>query len=353
MKVVLLAPTPPPAGGIAGWTARMIKAKLGHEWYVTVVDEKLVGKREVFGDKTKINILSEIKRCFKIWRKLRIELKDKETKIIHSCIPSRTFAMLREYICAILTKIYRKKFIIHFRCTIPNTTQGILGNFFLKRLCNISDFIITLNSQSEEYLSNITKTPSIIVPNFISKEEIRESHTIRDNINKVLYVGGVIESKGAIDMLKVAKNFKHIEFRFVGKIEQKVLNFAKENNLNNAIFLGAQDKEFIKKELEEADVFMFLTYFFGEGFSNALAEAMAAGLPCIVTDWAANADMIGGNGGFVVQIKSPEEASVALKKAFPKYIRKRQSDYNISKVSQCYVDEVILSKYIDIYSKLI
>ena len=98
---------------------------------------------------------------------------------------------------------------------------------------------------------------------------------------------------------------------------------------------------------------MFLTYFFGEGFSNALVEAMAAGLPCIVTDWAANADMIKENGGFVVQIKSPEEASAALKKAFPKYIRKRQSDYNISKVSQYYVDEVILNKYVDIYSKLI
>ena len=48
MKVVLLAPTPPPAGGIAGWTERMVKTTLKNDWGVVVVDEKQIGNRELF-----------------------------------------------------------------------------------------------------------------------------------------------------------------------------------------------------------------------------------------------------------------------------------------------------------------
>lgn len=38
-KVVLLAPTPPPIGGIAAWTVRMMNATLPDDWKVEVVDE--------------------------------------------------------------------------------------------------------------------------------------------------------------------------------------------------------------------------------------------------------------------------------------------------------------------------
>lgn len=47
-KVVLLAPTPPPAGGIAGWTMRMLEANLKNGWKVEVVDEKLIGNTGIF-----------------------------------------------------------------------------------------------------------------------------------------------------------------------------------------------------------------------------------------------------------------------------------------------------------------
>ena len=98
-------------------------------------------------------------------------------------------------------------------------------------------------------------------------------------------------------MLEVAKSFPSISFRFVGNAPDNIISYANDNNINNAFFVGVKPKEEVKKEMQDADVFMFLTYFYGEGFSNALAEAMAAGLPCIVTDWAANKDMIEDKGG--------------------------------------------------------
>ena len=351
-KVVLLAPTPPPAGGIAGWTKRMLEAELKNEWKVSVVDEKLIGSRELFGNKVKRSFFTEIKRCFRIWANLISELKDSNTKVVHSCIPSTTLGMLREYVCCCLTKKYNKRFIIHFRCTVPNTTQSKLGKKILKKLCDKSDYIMLLNKQSGDFIEKITDTEFSIIPNFISESEIVDRHEIRTEIKTVLYVGGVIESKGAIDMLEVAKSFPSISFRFVGNAPDNIISYANDNNINNAFFVGVKPKEEVKKEMQDADVFMFLTYFYGEGFSNALAEAMAAGLPCIVTDWAANKDMIEDKGGVVVPVKTPELAKEALKDISDCKIRSMQSEFNINKVRNQYIDKVVLDKYVDVYEHL-
>lgn len=352
-KVVLLAPTPPPAGGIAGWTVRMMNATLKNDWGVVVVDEKVMGNRQVFGEGSKRNLLTEAKRCFRIWRDLKKALRDPEVKVVHSCIPSITSSMMREYICARIAKRRKKKFIVHYRCTVPNTTKGKLGHFMLKRLCNKSDLILTLNSQTDEFLRGITKTPYKLIPNFISAGELVESHVINPELKRVLYVGGVIETKGAYEILGLAKRFPQIEFRMVGKSEAAVEEYARENGITNAVFTGAKDREGVKAELAEADVFLFMTYFRGEGFSNALAEAMAAGLPCIATDWAANRDMIGTEGGAVVGVKDVDGAAAALESMMSAEVRAAQSRANIKKVSDCYVDSVVLDMYVDAYEELL
>ena len=352
MKVVLLAPTPPPAGGIAGWTVRMMNAKLKNNWQVVVVDEKVTGDRQVFGDKSGRKLTSELKRCFRIWNDLGRALKDPEALVVHSCIPSMTLSMMREYVCACITKARRRKFIIHYRCTVPNTTKGKLGRFMLKLLCNKSDLIITLNSQTNEYLKNVTRTPMRLIPNFISESEIAESREIRETIGKVLYVGGVIETKGAFDVLALARRFPAIEFRLVGKASSEVEDFARQNEISNAVFTGPKDRDGVKAELADADVFLFMTYFRGEGFSNALAEAMAAGLPCIATDWAANKDMIGTEGGAVVAVNDVDAAEKALRAMMSAETRKAQSESNIRKVKTEYIESVVIDQYVDVYEDL-
>ena len=348
-KVILLAPTPPPAGGIAGWTVRMMNAQLKNGWGVVIVDEKVSGERQVFGDKSKKNIFSEIKRCFRIWKDLVKALDDPEVLVVHSCIPSLTLSMLREYVCACITKLRKRKFIIHYRCTVPNSTKGRIGRFVLKLLCNKSDLIMTLNTQTNEYLEKITKTRMELIPNFISQSEIVETREIREEVKTVLYVGGVVEDKGAYDVLELARRFPNIEFRLVGKAETAIEAFARQSSINNAIFTGPKDSVGVKEELKNADVFLFMTYFYGEGFSNALAEAMASGLPCIVTDWAANKDMVGTDGGVVVNVKDVDAAQKALEEMMSADIRRAQSVANISKVKSKYVDSVVLNQYVDVY----
>ena len=42
MKVILMAPTPPPYGGIAAWTNRMLGLTLPNDWTVNLWMKKLV-----------------------------------------------------------------------------------------------------------------------------------------------------------------------------------------------------------------------------------------------------------------------------------------------------------------------
>ena len=353
MNVILLAPMPPPTGGIAGWTARMMNADLKNGWQIRVVDEKVIGKRGVFGEQNKRNYYIEICRCFKIWHELSRELRNKDSKIVHSCIPSLPLAMIREYICAIITMLKGRKFIIHFRCTVPNTTKGRLAVSILRLLCNKADLIICLNRQSEEYLTNITQTPIKIIPNFIEGKELTESHAIRERIEKIVYVGGVVEDKGVIDIIKVAERFPEITFKVIGEGDKSIVEIAKKNQIKNVIFTGSKDRSEVKKELQDADLFLFLTYFYGEGFSNALCEAMASGLPCVVTDWAANKDMIGSDGGLVINVKDVDGAVKALEKMNDPNMRSKMSAANIKKVKETYLSTIVIDQYVDAYESLL
>ncbi len=349
-KVMLLAPTPPPAGGIAGWTMRMLATQLKNGWQVDVVDEKLIGKTETFGNGSKRHLSDEIVRTYRIWSNLNRKLKDSRVMVVHSCIPSTTMAMIREYICALITHLHKRAFIIHFRCTTPNTTKGKLGLFVLKRICRVSDQIIVLNDLSFRHLQGYCKTPIEIIPNFVDAEEIIDNKKVRETVRTALYVGGVIEDKGCALICEIAKAFPEIQFRMVGQAEQKIIEKASE--CSNVVLTGQKEKENVKEELLNADLFIFLSHFRGEGFSNALAEAMAYGLPCVVTDWAANADMIEDKGGSVVPINNIKQSIEAIKREQNFDLRRKQSKFNVSKVKKCYQDTVILDRYVNCYERL-
>ncbi len=353
MKVILLAPLPsPPYGGIQAWTARMIAAKLKDGWTVDVVDERLIC-REIFGQKSKKNYLVEAKRCYNIWKNLKNECKNPDVKIVHSNIPSFMTSMMREYVCAKIAKRKGKKFVVEFHCTVPNTTKGKLGWFLLKKICGISDMIFVLNKQSYDSLEKITNTPMKIIPNFVEESELVRTREINGEMKTVLFVGGLIESKGVGDLLKVAGKMPELQFRFVGSGDDCFERYAKEKGLTNVTFTGVKDKSGVREELMHADVFAFLSFFRGEGFSVALTEAMAAGLPCLVTDWAANANMVGKDGGEIIALRDVDAAVDALNRMKPYEVRKKQSNANIKKVEAFYTDKTVLNMFVDSYNEML
>lgn len=347
-KVCLLAPVPPPAGGIAGWTKRMMSAELKDGWEVVVVDEQVLGGRTNFGASSKAKFFPECKRSFRIWKDLWKALGDKDVKVVQSCVPAGKGSLLRETVCRKIVHLKKRKFIIHFRCTVPNMVSSGMHTRLFKRFVNRCDFALLLNKQSEQFVKKLCPdTVCKVVPNFIDAKELVEKTQVNPAIRTALYVGGVIKEKGCQLIVETAKLLPDIVFRLVGKPGLKEQVFPE-----NVILCGEQPKEVVAEEMKNADLFLFLSAFWGEGFSNALAEAMAASLPCIVTDWAANADMIGDGGGKVVD---PDPAAVkeAILSLEDPTVREEMGRRNFRKVRDCYLESRITGEYVDIYNDLI
>ena len=349
-KVALLAPLPPPFGGIAVWTQRMLNAKLPLDWKIAVVDEKVIGDRTVFGKNTKRSLFNEIKRCFGIWKHLVNVLHDNDTNVVHICIPAGICSLMREIVSAALARIYRKKVIVHFRCTLPNMVSGWLHLKMFKLLAWFSDEFFILNSKSADFLLKINpKIKFEIIPNFVNESELNENRVCSEKINTILYVGGVVATKGCDRIIEVARLLPQIQFKLVGKVGLDVQDFPA-----NVSLLGEQNQEFVHEELLKADVFLFLSRFAGEGFSNALAEAMASGLPCIVSDWAANADMIeDGKGGVVLRECTTDNVVKALESLKNQEIRQEYANFNVKKTKSEYLEKIIVDRYVLCYEKLI
>lgn len=350
MKVAIISTTPPPVGGISRWTAKMLNMKLPHGWEITLVDDKPID-RENFGDKIELNYLNEIKRALRVWRDLDRTLRDSEIKVVHACPIATLPSLISAYVYSVISHKYKKKFIAHFRCTIPNMIHSKLQIFFLKRVCRNSDFLMLLNRQTENYVKQYCNTTMEVVPNFVEINNTNQDRKISDTIKTAVYVGGVTEEKGCKDIIEIAKHFPDITFNLIGKSEARVRDCA--SDINNVHFLGLLEPQDVKIELDKADVFLFLSKYPGEGFSNALVEAMGAGLPCLVSDWAANADMIENKGGFVIPINSPLCGVEKLKCMQDMSIRQQMSDWNVEKVWNTYTAPIVTRKYVEIYEKVI
>ena len=107
----------------------------------------------------------------------------------------------------------------------------------------------------------------------------------------------------------VLKDFPGAVFLIAGEGDEKekLKQIAKDLGvLKNTKFLGWVPEEEIPRYLRTADIYVS-TSLSDAGIASSTAEAMACGLPVIVTDFGANSQWVkDGEGGFIVFLKSPE-----------------------------------------------
>lgn len=352
-KVLLISHYPPPNGGIATWTKRLLQIGLPDGWEIAHINSNMIGGRD--SKDTKIKLTDEIKRCFGIWSKavkaLRAD-KAHEIKVVHTCIPCKLLGMLREIIVGIIAKLWGRKFIVHCRCTVPNVVNSGLKRFVFKLLTNLCDGVMVLNGKSYEFVVSIAKKSCYVelIPNFVSKEElVQGERDYREQIRDLVYAGGVIAEKGCDVIIEAAKELPQITFHLIGSVgpEIKAMDIP-----DNVVLYGNKDKAFVQEMLLRCDAFLFLTHYWGEGFSNSLVEAMSAGLPCIVTDWSANADMIGNDGGVIVEECSKDAVIHAVKTVADREVRVQMGTRNSEKAGAEYSEGVIIPRYVQFYEKL-
>lgn len=353
-NVILISLLPPPYGGIAQWTKKVLSIGPNYGINYRFVNESARKDRKHFGDRTKRNIFSDFKRALTIRKQLKKVLKETDKSyVVHCCIPSLKFSMLREYWNLKLIKKYKRKYILHLRSTVSQNVESKSSLKILKKILKKSDKVILLNQKSLEFCGQFCeKSKLCIIPNFLDKEELKEKKNHRDNIQQVLYVGMGTLEKGVDDILEVSKRFPSITFNIVGRISEEVKTICEKGSFPNVVFAGALPKDEISSYYENADLFLFLSRFKSEGFSNALCEAMGNGLPCIVTDWAANEEMVKNSDyDCIVKPHDIDNLEEKIKLFNNKLIRESVSKFNFEKVVSNYTEQIIMNQLRETYIK--
>lgn len=148
-----------------------------------------------------------------------------------------------------------------------------------------------------------------VVPNggnFPVNFEARNHNKIR-----IFYLSTFIKTKGILEVLysapEICKKHPNVEYVFAGELfdpEIKVIfeDFKKEHPDLPVSTIGTVSGKSKIKALNDADIFVFPTYYRNEGHPWVIVEAMAAGLPVISCDHAAISEsVLDGVNGYLIE----------------------------------------------------
>lgn len=218
----------------------------------------------------------------------------------------------------------------------------------IEKICsNFTDVLITINKEDYDFAKKHMKanrveyipgvgidTKKFIIPDYNVTEK-KEELGIKDKDIMILSVGELNQNKNHEVVVRAISKLKNpnIYYFIAGKgdKEQYLDELAKELDVNLHLLGYRTD---IIELLNTADIFAFPS--FREGLSVALMEAMAAGLPCVVSRIRGNVDLIEEKvNGFWCDAEDIDAFAISLNQLIAhKELRKQMCVANQKKVGQ-------------------
>lgn len=185
-----------------------------------------------------------------------------------------------------------------------------------KLLAHRSDAIVTINRDDYEFAKKHLKSRIYYVPGvgielgqWSVYKDIREEVGLKPDDFVVLVVGRLEKNKNCGTVIDAVRKVPNVKLVFCGDGEDRQMLEEKSKGLGNrVIFLG--NRTDMSDVYHMADCFVMASY--REGLSRSIMEAMACGLPCIVTDIRGNRDLI--NKAFLFNPKDADALADKIRK---------------------------------------
>ncbi|MBI5233961.1 MAG: glycosyltransferase [Deltaproteobacteria bacterium] len=192
---------------------------------------------------------------------------------------------------------------------------------------------------------------------FPASPSIREELGIGSSEVLLACTGRIEERKGQAHLIEAMKNIDNAKLVLFGRGEEKYLEHIKslceKYKVSDRIFFGGHRKD-VPSILKEIDIFVF-PVIYGEGFSRAILEAMAASIPVIASDDAGNPEaVIDGVTGHIV----PAGDSIALSAKIKELVADKEKRGQMGRagrkrVEDLFTIEVNVKKIEGIYLELL
>ena len=189
------------------------------------------------------------------------------------------------------------------RASVVISLGGRLTTILESRIRNHTTGIVEIPNATEVHRDQVTAT---------HPESFRDASQFK---YRALFVGRFASNKGITVLMQAIERLNNIgtgekfSFQLAGK-GPLFESFQKKYRYNNVTFLGFVSDEELKELYNSSDLFVLPTLF--EGMPTVVLEAMSYGLPIIVTDVGATAELVDHSNGYLINKGSVE----ALEKAF-------------------------------------
>lgn len=232
----------------------------------------------------------------------------------------------------------------------------------LKRLMNIAVSAVVSNSEANHrYLIShreANQRKLFCIPNGLELNRFVNKFTSNPEdqqwpVTKKRIVVGTVGSLTSLkapevfirSAARVMKSCPDVRFVHVGDgpLEDRMMALTRELNIQDSFVFFGQRQE-IPQLLAAMDIFVLTSK--SEGLPNAVMEAMATGLPCVVTDAGGCREIVrDGETGFVVPIGSDEDLAdrillllqdEALRRRMGSRGRKRMQEFGVQQMAERY-----------------
>jgi glycosyltransferase involved in cell wall biosynthesis len=275
-------------------------------------------------------------------RRLIRELRTSKIQVLHSFLTSAN-------VYSLLGSLFlpQLKVVIGLRDSIPDSHYGSpirriqtrLLSFVLRRLRFFSDVFVTNSEAGRLAYEERFRIRSVVIPNGVDTQKFKPDSVARDLLRQVVgeaaevkFVGIVANCTGYKDYPTfilaakvIVEKLGDVHFICIGEDRTdtgaRVKDLVRESGLEPVFhFLGTRQD--VHQLVPGLDVLCSSSV--TEGFSNAVAEAMACGVPCVVTD-VGDSRRIVGDTGIVVPPRSPEALAVGVIALLNKSAAERKS----------------------------
>jgi len=267
----------------------------------------------------------------------------------------------REGLAAFLAKVLlKKRYCIWCRGAdvyLSWRFKGIASELFLKR----ANAVIALTQNMKEKIYEICNRDAFVIPNGIDLRRFeslshQDTHTLAVNGEiAILFVGRLHPIKGVAYLIEampvIIRKHPKVKLFLVGDGEerQRLESLVAKLDLDkHTTFIGQIPNEKVSQYMAASDVFVLPSL--SEGLPVVTLEAIACGLPIVVTDIAGISEIIkDGENGFLVEPEnSVEIAEKVLMLLGNGELRKQISQNNLEK-SKNYSWEAVVDKLEDVY----
>lgn len=203
---------------------------------------------------------------------------------------------------------------------------------------------ITVSESNKIKLIPITNTKFSVIYNGVDLLKYKEKKITLSPPYNIIYSGPLIERKKVDRLLYIFSKLKNFNLKILG--DGPLMSTLTQEKHNNIMFLGQVDN--VSEHLSNANAFIMLSS--SEGMPNAALEALAIGLPCILSNIPPHIDLQKIVGNRVKTFETNQQVIDFFELNFMDYLK----DINTQGDNYRHIisSERMANEYLKIYSSM-